>query len=156
MEKQESIPVFMDELIGMEVEEIPLSKRNGGYRKEKPLKKISQIKSKRKSKRKSIRKPKIAVSHRDWTHGAKGWGQVKPSSIGKRRVLRDLCGPKCFLKPKDHKFPICQGLEHNKNKCVMDCRGVLAAKIRGAQWKYKKIVSETNKLGKKLGCRWAK
>jgi len=154
---------IVEQPTGMEVEEVPMApqsgqaRRNGGRR---AVKKVSSKRSKpRKSVRKSVRKSskkRLSVSHRDWTHGVKGWGKVKPGSINRRRSLRDECGAKCFLKPEEHKFPVCRGLEHSKSKCIMDCRGVLAAKIRGAQWGHIDVVKKADKLAKKLGCAWLK
>jgi len=142
---------------GMEVEEVPLAPQSGQARR-RGGRRVSSKKTKktvRKSVRKSSKK-RLSVSHRDWTHGVKGWGKVKPGSINRRRALRDECGDRCFLKPEEHKFPVCRGLEHSKSKCIMDCRGVLAAKIRGAQWGHKDVVTKADKLAKKLGCVWLK
>jgi len=145
------IPVFEDELTGMQIEEVPMNPQNGQARR-----RGGRRKSPKKTVKKSSVRKRLSVSHRDWTHGVRGWGKVKPGSINRRRALRDECGAKCFLKPEEHKFPICRGLEHSKSKCIMDCRGVLAAKIRGAQWGHKDVVTKADKLAKKLRCSWKK
>ena len=71
---------------------------------------------------------------------AKGWKNASPKRGSQRRAIMSKCGAKCFLSPKNLKFPIC-----GKN-CVQDCRGIAAAKSRASQYKYTNIASRASAL----------
>jgi hypothetical protein len=85
----------------------------------------------------------------------KGCGKAAPSRGRPRRELKKKCGDKCFLDPEHEAFPICASLDSSstgvkyKNACKIDCRGVQAAKIRAAQWKYKDIERAADELYRK-------
>lgn len=87
------------------------------------------------------------------TSGVRGWSDVKPGR-SERHELKNKCGDKCFLDPKNEKYPICP--KYSYGKCNIDCRGLLAAKIRASQWHQTKIADQANQLGKRLQCSWSK
>ena len=77
----------------------------------------------------------------------KGWKKSAPKLLSERRSLKKKCGTKCFLSPKDLKFPICK-----KNSCKVDCKGLVAAKVRSNQFKYKSIAKRADSMIKKRKC----
>ena len=97
----------------------------------------------------------LPVSHKRFRKGSKGWGKDKPESKGERDRLMEVCGPKCFLKPDTKSFPICQKLEGEGRKCKIDCRGLLAAKVRAAQWGYEDVKIAADEIGKRSNCKWS-
>ena len=72
----------------------------------------------------------------------KGWKNASPKGKKDRTNILNKCGPKCFLSPKNLKFPICT------SDCIMDCRGIAAAKIRASQYKYTSIRNRATVLYK--------
>lgn len=62
----------------------------------------------------------------------KRWNPPKTKS--ERKNVYHKCGPKCFLDPKNLKFPICK-----KNSCKISKRGLSAAYSRASQWNYSNI-----------------
>lgn len=78
----------------------------------------------------------------------RGWRQAAPRSTVPRRNLLQKCGPDCFLLPDKLKFPICRACQANKCDCNIDCRGLLAAKIRARQHKYNQVADEADRLYK--------
>lgn len=74
----------------------------------------------------------------------KGWSKLSPNKSQRREML-DMCGDKCFLLPREKKFPICA-----KGTCTVNCRGISAAKIRASQYKYNLVVDKANRLQRKL------
>ena len=84
---------------------------------------------------------------------AKGWTKASPKKGTQRKLLLKKCGNKCFLRPSNLGFPICQSFNNNKT-CKKDCRGLLAAKIRARQWKYNSIANKAQKLAIKEKCDW--
>ncbi len=99
---------------------------------------------------------RLPVSHRRYRKGSKGWGRDKPELKSEREKLMKECGSKCFLKPDTMGFPICQKLEGEGKKCKVDCRGVLASKVRAAQWGYEDIKDAADAIGKQANCKWSK
>ena len=95
------------------------------------------------------------VEYKNYRSGAKGWGEEKPESRGERRAVMHKCGKKCFLNPKTMGFPICQKLEKASDECQLDCRGILAAKVRAAQWHYNDVRNVADAIGEEKGCRWS-
>jgi len=93
----------------------------------------------------------VKVMAKKATSGVKGWREVSPKRGVERNELMKKCGQKCFLDPERKAYPICQKY---KGECKVDCRGVLAAKIRASEWKQYKIAEEANKIGKRLNCNW--
>ena len=90
----------------------------------------------------------------------KYWRHMKPSKKG-RKTYKKKFGAKCFLYPKDLKYPIC----HKKTGKV-ECKGLLAAhnramlsvrrKLKPKKYSYKQITKKARKLGKKYRCKWVK
>jgi hypothetical protein len=65
----------------------------------------------------------------------KGWGKAAPRSLRERRDLLERCGEKAFLDPARLRFPVMS----KRGACVVDCRGVAAAKQRAAQYHHPKV-----------------
>lgn len=82
----------------------------------------------------------------------KGWKNDAPKRGAERTALKAKCGNECFLKPDNNGFPICASLRTGKNTCKVDCRGIIAAKVRSGQWDYKDVHEAAVILGKKYGC----
>jgi hypothetical protein len=80
----------------------------------------------------------------------KGWVKYAPKKGQQRSLMKKKCGEKCFLIPHTNGFPICE-----KN-CVFSCRGLLAAKTRANQYKYKKISKEAERISLHKKCKWIK
>jgi hypothetical protein len=57
-----------------------------------------------------------------------GWKNEKPS-YHQRTIMRQRCGSKCFLGPKNS-FPICK-----KNTCKISKKGLYSAMIRAREWR---------------------
>ncbi len=81
----------------------------------------------------------------------KGWKNDAPSRGSDRVALKAKCGSKCFLKPSTNGFPVCKSLKKDGN-CKIDCRGIIAAKIRSKEWSYVHVREIADKLGKKYNC----
>jgi hypothetical protein len=73
----------------------------------------------------------------------KGWGAEAPRRGTARHELYQKCGSKCFLNPKEEKFPICS------KSCDIDCRGVHAAYQRARQYKHEDIAEKASSLLKR-------
>jgi len=97
-------------------------------------------------KSRSPRTSRRIVRSRSRSRPSKGWKQAKPKSVGARQALKEKCGSRCFLLPSKLKFPIC-----NKN-CKVDCRGLVAAKSRAGEWKYRTVYKKANALINKGSC----
>ena len=69
----------------------------------------------------------------------------------KYKHLRKKMPAKCFLKPTSLKYPVCE-LRTKKPSCD----GALAARRRAILNKDHAIAAAAKRLGKKLGCNWAK
>jgi len=82
----------------------------------------------------------------------RGWAAVAPQRGKERTKLSQKCGSKCFLIPKEKKFPICGSLRTTGGKCNVSCRGLLSAKIRASQYKYKGVAQKATKLMKTHQC----
>lgn len=81
----------------------------------------------------------------------KGWKDAAPKRGAERHELKKKCGNECFLKPDSEGFPICASLKYGKG-CKVDCRGIIAAKVRSGEWDYKDVHEAAMKLSKKYGC----
>jgi hypothetical protein len=92
---------------------------------------------------------KTVKKNQDSPRGAAGWGKDSPKPGKERHALKDKCGEKCFLLPKDEKFPICPKLGIGKD-CKEDRRGLIAAKIRAKQHGYDKVYAEADKKLQKI------
>jgi len=113
--------------------------------------KLSHQKSHRKSTHhtKGTRAAAKSLDRTKATHAGHGMGRggdtrgwSPPRRVSQRRALAEKCGTKCFLKPPTG-FPVC-----DKN-CKIDCRGVISARIRAAQNKYKDVESAAKYLERK-------
>lgn len=83
----------------------------------------------------------------------KGWKNDAPKRGAERTALKSKCGEECFLKPDENGFPICAALQKGgKNNCKVDCRGIIAAKVRSGQWDYEDVHEAAMILSKKYGC----
>ena len=82
----------------------------------------------------------------------RGWAELAPQRGKQRHLLKEKCGDQCFLMPEQQAFPICPKCFNSICKCELDCRGLTAAKIRAAQYKYHDIVNAANFLEKKVKC----
>jgi hypothetical protein len=81
----------------------------------------------------------------------KGWGMDAPKKGAEREALKHTCGKECFLKPDSNGFPICAALRKGKG-CKVDCRGIIAAKVRAGIWDYQDVRRAAEELGKKYEC----
>ena len=81
----------------------------------------------------------------------RGWSKASPRRGRPRHALMKKCGASCFLMPEHEKFPVCQKLSKRRKQsnCKLDCRGVMAAKMRAAQWKYPEIEERASMLYQK-------
>ena len=87
------------------------------------------------------------MNNRSKSSAVKGWKKSSPKLISQRRSLIKKCGKKCFLSPKDLKFPICK-----KNSCEISCKGLVSAKVRANQFKYRSIAKRADKLINSKSC----
>jgi len=81
----------------------------------------------------------------------RGWASDAPKKGTQRHKLQSVCGDKCFLGPPGSEaFPICKKCGTTTCKCAVDCRGVLAARIRARQYgdRYPGISSAAEKIMK--------
>lgn len=85
------------------------------------------------------------------SHGVEGWLKNKPKLRSDRRRKLENCGAGCFLMPKQLKFPICP-----KQSCAVDCKALLAAKIRARQWGYSQVARAADRIARHRKCQWAK
>jgi len=83
----------------------------------------------------------------------RGWKKLSPKNQRSRRSLRKRCGPKCFLMPKQFKYPICSRFSRT---CKPDCRGLLSAIIRASQNKKPKLIKKARRIARKSRCKWIK
>lgn len=101
---------------------------------------------------KSITLPKSPLKRASGSGSkTKGWKDAAPARGAERSALKHKCGRECFLKPDSNGFPICAALKSGKG-CKVDCRGIIAAKVRSGQWDYKDVKAAAEKLGKKYKC----
>jgi len=94
---------------------------------------------------------------------ARGWHKVAPKTQQQRRALKDRCGDKAFLQPKDLKYPIMA----KSGPCVINCQGLLAAKNRSSLMitraknagqspkKFQSLRAKAQRKGKTAHCAWA-
>jgi hypothetical protein len=108
--------------------------------------------------------PRKAIKQKART--VKGWGKRAPKTQQQRRKLKERCGTKAFLMPKEMKYPIMA----KTGPCVVDCQGLRAAVSRlGAMAttaqragrgkdaaKYRRVQKRARGIGKRGACHWAK
>lgn len=81
----------------------------------------------------------------------RGWAAAAPQKGKERHELMHKCGSQCFLMPDREGFPVCAALRTGEG-CKVDCRGIIAAKVRAGEWKYKDVLEAASKLEKQYGC----
>ena len=81
----------------------------------------------------------------------RGWAAAAPQKGRERNELKAKCGDACFLKPGTKGFPICPASRLGQG-CKVDCRGIIAAKVRAGEWNYGRVEEAAAKLAKKYGC----
>jgi len=84
-----------------------------------------------------------AETYKDVSQGqaTRGWAIDKPKRGKERHQLKAKCGKKCFLIPETEGFPIC-----SKDKCEIDRRALIAAKIRAKQHGYLELLPAIDQL----------
>ncbi len=85
------------------------------------------------------------------------WRDMKPHTRRQRKNMLEKYGARCFLLPKELKYPIC-----NKYNGKIECVGLSAAQSRAAlsiyrklkpkTYSYKKIMKTAKQLRKTRGC----
>lgn len=88
----------------------------------------------------------------------RGWRALSPQRGRERHELAAAAkeqGVECFLDPSRQAYPICPGLRVTGGVAQQDCRGVLAAKIRAAQYHLDDLVMQADQIGMKLECPWS-
>ncbi len=75
-----------------------------------------------------------------------GWRERGPKRGTERHKLRENCGSRCFLLPKEEKFPICKACSKNRCDCEPDCRALAAAYVRAKQWDYPEVAKKAKRL----------
>lgn len=75
----------------------------------------------------------------------RGWRATAPRRGRDRHELSAKCGKSCFL-GSNESFPVCPRCLNNKCSCKIDCRGVVAAKIRARQYGYGNIASSASRI----------
>lgn len=73
---------------------------------------------------------------------SKGWKKSAPRLLSARRALIANCGAKCFLDPRRLKYPICD----KSMDCKIQCAGLLAAAVRSAQFKNRRVQKKARKM----------
>jgi hypothetical protein len=81
----------------------------------------------------------------------RGWAAAAPQKGMERNALYNSCGNQCFLKPETLGFPICPALREGQG-CKVDCRGLTAARVRAAEWKYPGVRQRATELEKMYKC----
>ena len=129
----------------------PVKKINLAKAKPRPLSKtLASVPKSRKAKRLTLQSE---IKHAGDGRGARtrGWAAAAPQKGAERHRLKEECGEACFLKPDSEGFPVCAALREGQG-CKVDCRGVTAARVRAAQWKYPKVSTAASALQQKYGC----
>jgi hypothetical protein len=71
--------------------------------------------------------------------------------MSRRRLKADRCGTRCYLSPRKLKYPVCK-----RSSCKPSCQGTRAAFMRARQQHDSKVSKKAVRLGKRLGCGWAR
>ncbi len=75
----------------------------------------------------------------------RGWKVASPARGRERTAMKQKCGSKCFLVPAKNGYPVCA-----RNTCKPDCRGIISAKVRAAQYKETTVAALARKMEKKF------
>ena len=78
----------------------------------------------------------------EWTK----WSEVAPKTKAQRQQLIQICGSSCFLLPDQLKFPVCT------SDCNVNCKGLIAARIRARQWNYPEVDKKVSEYYKEANC----
>lgn len=95
-------------------------------------------------KRSAGSKKSRSTSKRSRASPTKGWKRLSTSS---RRILKTKCGSRCFLMPKENKFPVCAA-----GSCKVSCKGLVSAKVRAAQWNYPSVYKKASRMIDRKKC----
>lgn len=116
---------------------------------EKELKRVLKTLSPSRRVKKSRLRKVIKSIHRKEGRGSRtrGWAAMSPQRGRERNELLSKCGAKCFLLPKEKKFPVCSALRVGEG-CKFNCKGILSAKIRARQYKYNDVANLSEQLEK--------
>ena len=80
-----------------------------------------------------------------------GWRAAAPKTLEQRRRLLARCGKRAFLDPANLKYPVMA----KSGPCVIDCRGLRAAKSRAGQYHHRSLEKKATRLGRRVSCHWA-
>lgn len=90
----------------------------------------------------------------------RGWKEVAPHKGRERHKISRRCPSKCFLLPKQEKFPICKASRTRSGRvsCKIDPHGVSAAYNRARQLraKYPRLSAKALRIAKRMNLSWAK
>ena len=109
-----------------------------------------QIRAERQIKRGSYKAP----SHAGRGGETRGWRVSKPSTRPERRLVAKECGAsKCFLDPKNLKYPVCPAISRStpSTRCKPQRSGIISARVRSAQWHKRKINRKAIALERQYG-----
>lgn len=76
----------------------------------------------------------------------RGWAVDSPKRGEDRHRLKHQCGNQCFLIPDREAFPICPRCAGDRCSCQVDCRGLMAAKVRAHQYHYTDLYKTIDQL----------
>lgn len=103
----------------------------------------------RRTRSRSSRRTRSRSYGRGRGSATRGWKRASVHTLGERRSLYKRCGSKCFLEPKDLKYPICS---RSSKSCKPDCRGITSAYVRSRQYKNSRVSRSARKMQDKY-CR---
>lgn len=125
--------------------------RNRSQAKSKPRrrsKRTTKRKTPRRRTQNTTRKNGKAKAKRKSKRGLSVSWEVKyPRNQRERRETLAKGGRKCFLQPKQLKYPICP-----KGSKTPSCQGILAAKRRAASQRNRTLVNKAGRLQQQYGC----
>ena len=98
--------------------------------------KTSSKKVKKSPKKQQPKKPA------EWTK----WSEIAPKTKAQRQNLIQICGSTCFLLPDQLKFPVCTP------DCKVNCKGLIAARVRARQWNYPEVDKKVSQYYKEANC----
>jgi hypothetical protein len=82
------------------------------------------------------------------------WSEIAPKRVAEREKLVSGCGGRCFLMPRERKFPVCKRCSGDSCSCKAECSGLRAAIIRSAQWHYPEVNRRARQMFDEQGCEW--
>lgn len=119
---------------------------------ERELKRLSPgQRSKKAGLKAMIHKKSRPESGRSYTAG---WHAASPQKGRQRQTLYKKCGRKCFLRPNDLGYPICQKCNGDRCSCKVDCRATRAAYSYARKYKASNIANAARRVAKQVGCEW--